>query len=461
MFSAFFILFFCVAANAAFAKFFNAPSNTESAYITALILALIITPAQSLNQILFLFFLSGLAMASKYVLAIRKKHIFNPAAFAIAFMSLTAGYSASWWIGNAYTMPLVLATGILIARKIKMRGLVVSFIVASSASIIGHSFFAGGDILKTSEYVFFHSFIFFMGFIMVTEPMTTPPDKKLRIAYGAVAGLLTAPFINIAGLYFAPETALIIGNIFSYAASPKIKLILRLKERIRIARDTFDFVFLPDRKIEFKPGQYLEWTLAHAKQDNRGMRRYFTIASSPTENEIRVGVKFYEKPSSYKKFMRSMKAGSSIVASQLAGDFIMPREKNKKLVFIAGGIGVTPIRSMLKYLTDTGEKRDIVVFYSNKDSDDIAYREIFQEADDKLGIKTIFSLTNTNSIPADWSYERGQVNEQMIKKYAPDYKKRIFFISGPRTMVVSFQQTLKKAGVRKNHIKTDFFPGYA
>ena len=139
-------------------------------------------------------------------------------------------------------------------------------------------------------------------------------------------------------------------------------------------------------KLKFKPGQYLEWTLPHEKIDNRGMRRYFTIASSPTEKDMIMGVKFYDKPSSYKQSLISLENQGIVVASQLAGDFTLPKDKNKKLIFIAGGIGVTPFRSMIKYLIDNNEKRDIVIFYSNKSFADIAYKEIFDEAAKKLRI---------------------------------------------------------------------------
>lgn len=461
IFSTIFLLFFCLFFNTIFAKVFEAPSNVESVYTTAFILAFIVDPIHSLNQLLFLFFLCGLAMASKYILAINKKHIFNPAAVAVAITGLTLGQPASWWIGNLYMMPFVLITGILITRKIRRADLVISFFVVFSAVILSHSIFTGQSLFNSMRFILFYSFALFMGFVMLTEPMTTPPTKTLRIAYAAIVGLLSAPFMHILSFYFTPETALLAGNLFSYAVSPKRKLVLNLQEKSEIASNTYNFLFTPVKKLNFKPGQYLEWTLAHEKRDSRGMRRFFTIASSPTEKEIIMGVKFYDKPSSYKKTLISMEAGDKIVASQLSGDFTLPKNKNKKIVFIAGGIGVTPFRSMIKYLTDKNEKRDIIIFYSNKSFDDIAYKQIFEQAERILGIKTIYSLTDLSSIPAGWKGERGFIDKKTIEKYAPDFKDRIFYISGPPSMVSSFQKTLKNAGINKSHIKTDFFPGLA
>lgn len=446
--------------NRIFKKIFNAPANTESTYITAFILALTMGPEESMQGFLFLVLASFTAIASKYILAIGKKHIFNPAAFSMVFCALVFNYYPSWWIGSIFMTPLVIAIGFLVVRKLKRTDLVLSFLVG----FIAVSF---GTVISWETITFFtkellaYSPILFFTFIMLTEPTTTPPTRSLRLAYGSAVALLLAPFVHLGGIYFSPELALLAGNLFSYLVSPKEKLILMLKVKNNIAGNVHEFIFYADRKLHFKPGQYLEWTLAHPKQDSRGMRRYFTIASSPTEREIKIGVKFYPKPSSYKTTLESLKLQDSIVASQLAGEFTLPKNKNKKLVFLAGGIGVTPFRSMVKYLLDNNEKRDIIIFYANTNFKDIAYQEIFKEAEVKLGIKTIHVLNNTSGVPLDFKHREGFINQKMIVKNTPDYKERTYYISGPRMMIVSFEKILKEMGIPKNHIKTDFFPGFA
>jgi ferredoxin-NADP reductase/Na+-translocating ferredoxin:NAD+ oxidoreductase RnfD subunit len=452
---------FCLLVNWIFAKVFEAPSNIESVYATALILTLIIDPITQPSQALFLFFVAGIAMSSKYILAIYKKHIFNPVAASVAIAGLVLGQSASWWVGNIYMAPFVIIAGILIARKVRRSDLVITFFIVSLALILSNAVISGKDLIKSLEFIFLYSFIPFLGFFMLTEPLTTPPTKILRIIYGIIVGVLCVPFVSILNYHFTPELALIIGNVFSYLVSPKKKLVLALKEKVKIADNTYDFIFEPNKKFNFKPGQYFEWTLGHERMDNRGMRRYFTIASSPTENDLIMGIKFYDKPSSYKESLIHLEKGDIIVASQLSGDFIMPKNKNKKLVFIAGGIGVTPFRSMIKYLVDKGEKRDIIIFYSNQNVQDIAYKQIFDQAEKLLGIKTVYSLTDTEFIPSDWNGEKGFIDKKMIEKYVPNFKERVFYISGPRSMTVAFQKMLAGAGIRKKNIKTDFFPGFA
>jgi ferredoxin-NADP reductase len=291
--------------------------------------------------------------------------------------------------------------------------------------------------------------------------MTTPPTKKLQVIYGILTGFLFAPAIHLGSIYSTPELALVVGNIFSYAVSPKHKLILRLKEKIKVASDSYDFIFLANQKMNFKPGQYMEWTLEHGRRDNRGMRRFFTIASSPTEKDIRLGVKFYDKPSSFKQNLMAMRPGETIVASQLAGNFVLPPDRSQKLVFIAGGIGVTPFRSMVKQLIDTSQQRDITIFYFNKSEQDIAYKDIFDEAQADLGLKVIYALTDLGSISPVWRGMKGPLSPEIIKQEVLDYKERLFYLSGPRSMVVSYEEVLSKLGVSREQIKIDYFPGFA
>ena len=114
---------------------------------------------------------------------------------------------------------------------------------------------------------------------------------------------------------------------------------------------------------------------------------------------------------------------------------------------------------MIKYLIDTNEQRDLVMFYINKNISDIAYRDIFNEANSKLGIRTIYTLTDIETVQENWQGYRGRIDAEIIKKEVPDYHERIFYISGPHNMVEAYKQTLLKMGINKNQIKTDFFPG--
>lgn len=453
--------------NKIFSWAYDAPLNVESMYISALILILIVTPktaSDPLSYFSFICWVAAIAMASKYILAIGKKHIFNPVAVALVITAFTINGSASWWVGTTYMAPFVAIVGFLVVRKIRRTDLVLSFLLTSllMTVIFGVINTSSVSPLSVLYKALTQSPILFLAVFMLTEPLTTPPTRKMRIIYGIIVGLLFIPSLHVGSVYLTPEIALVLGNLFAYIVSPKEKLILSLKEKLNIANDTYEFSFIPNKKISYLPGQYMEWTLAHRDPDTRGNRRYFTLSSSPTEDTLKLGIKFYPELSSFKNKLLFLKSGDNIIASQCAGEFVMPKDVNKKLVFIAGGIGVTPFRSMIKYCIDKNEKRDIVLLYSNKNVSDIAYKNIFEEAENKLGIKTLYVVTNEEyKNLEDLNMRTGFINNKMIEKEIPDYKERIFYISGPHAMVSAFEKTLFEMGVSKNQIKTDFFPGFA
>lgn len=443
------LVFVCWITNKVFAKVFKVSANVESFFITALILALIITPPNSFAGFSFLFWAAILSMASKYFLVINRKHIFNPAAIAVFITALALNKSASWWVGNLSMLPVCLIGGLLIVRKLREFKMVATFFAVSLIIILAFSISKGTDILAVLKEVIFFSPILFFAFVMFTEPLTTPPAKKLKVMYGALVGFLFAPQIHIGSIYSTPEIALLLGNIFSFIISPKVRLVLKLKDKLKIAANTYAFAFSSNQKLSFLPGQYMEWTLGHKNADSRGNRRYFTIASSPTEKDVSIGVKFSENSSSFKKKMISLGLNDEITASQLAGEFVLPENPTQKLVFMAGGIGITPFRSIIKYLLDTNQKREIILFYSNKSASDIAYKDLFDLAQKEPGIKVIY-----------WDSAKGYIDEEVIKREVPDFAQRTFYLSGPHSMVDAFEKVLKNMNLPEKQIKTDFFPGY-
>ncbi len=429
------------------AKAFRVPANSESVWITALILILIIAPPPPGNISGFQLVVGApaFAMASKFLLAFRKKHIFNPAAFGVALSSLVFGRSAAWWAGlDPHILIFTLIGGLLIARKLKRADLVLSFFLFAYFSTVFLSF-------PQSPFAVFQKLLLytpaiFFAFVMLTEPSTAPPDRNSRILYGSFAGVLFFPQIPFLGAYSSPEFVLLIGNLLSWAMSPKERYAMFLAGKRRIASDVWEFEFEPDRAVPFRPGQYLEWTLAVPRADSRGNRRYFTIASSPTESKVRLGARFYAEPSAFKRELLALEPGGKMFAGQLAGNFTLPRDKNEKMAWLAGGIGITPFRSMAKFLADEGEKRDIVLLYSDRDPKNPAYRGFFEGVKERIGLKTAY-------VPL--------ITSEMLNAGIPDLRERLFYISGPRAMVVAFEKALAGQGVPKNRIKTDFFPGYA
>jgi ferredoxin-NADP reductase len=351
----------------------------------------------------------------------------------------------------------VVIGGLMIVRKLRRFDLFFAFALVN----LGVTVLTGdpGDALASIKLALIDSPLLFLGFVMLTEPLTAPQGRLWRIAYGALVGALASPNVAIAGYYFTPEVALLVGNLLTLAVSPTGRVVLTLSHVERAAAGAYDFVFRADRQLAFAAGQYLEWTLPVDKPDGRGNRRYFTIASAPTEDEVRLGVKFAANGSAFKRVLADLRPGEQIVASQLAGNFTLPRNRRRKLCFIAGGIGITPFRSMLKDLLDRDERRDIVVLYGCGNAQEVAYAAVLEDAARRLGIPTrVAVLDPAGATPA---MHTGFIDEAMIRADVSDFAERTFYLSGPMPMVKGLQHTLRQMGVSPWHIRTDFFPGLA
>lgn len=456
-------LFSCLIFNFIFSKFFRAITNSESAIITALILTLLLPTLFPLN-VPFILLASFLAMGSKYLAVIEKHHIFNPAAVSVAAISLLSPeHTAVWWVGTSHLMPVVLIGGLLLIRKIQREKMVFSFFVTYFIILAILGIFKDGSLFAVFnlwERSILSSSVLFLGFVMLTEPITSPSTSKKQIYYAIlVAILFTTPEVGFFNFVLIPELALCVGNLFSYIISPFYRFELTLKEKRKVATDTYEFAF-ERPNFSFLPGQYMEWTLPHGNIDSRGNRRYFSLSSSPTEDELSMSIRFYSPPSSFKRKLLGFINGSKIVATQLAGDFIMPKDLSKPLVFIGGGIGIAPFKSMIKYIIDKNIKVNIIIIYANRHDDDIAFKELFDKAK-QYGVKTIYILTDKNKIPLNWEGQSGYITIDFIKKEIPDFDKRLFYLSGPQIMIENFVLILKKLGLKNSQIISDFFPGYS
>ena len=457
--STLFLVIICWAMNTILAQVFDVPANVESAYITALILALILDPAQSTLSFQFLGWAAILAMSSKYILAIYRKHVFNPAAIAVVITAFVLNESASWWVGTISMVPFALIGGLLVVRKLRQADMFGIFCATALVAACAITVLQRGSIVTTLQQLLVQSPLFFFAGIMLTEPLTAPTTKKWRRLYGALVGILFIPQVHIGSVYSTPELALVLGNIFAYIVSPKQKVVLKLSRKIKMAPGILDFVFKPSQRLSYQPGQYMEFTLEHPHPDSRGNRRYFTLASSPTENLVHVGIRFYEQGSSFKSALLRMDGRGNMLAAQIAGDFTLPSDPRQKLVFMAGGIGITPFRSMLKYLLDTRERRDIVLFYTNKTANEIVYKDVLSAAQTQLGIRVYYTLTDTAAVSRNWTGLVGRIDEQVIQDALPDYQERTYYLSGPPDMVRAYEWTLKHMKIRPEQIKKDFFPG--
>lgn len=447
------LLAICYATNAALRRVWQVASNSESWLITALILFFILPSVTDWRHAAGVGLAGMLAMASKYMLAWHRKHIFNPAAVAAVAVGLLGVVQATWWIGSPTLLPFAVLLGLLIVRKIRRFQMALTFM---AVALLVMALRGSQDSALVVRQAFASWPLVFMGTIMLTEPSTSPPRHRQQLLYASVVGVVFALQSKLGPISSTPEVALLIGNLLAYVYSPKYKLRLQLASITRLAPHIYDLAFKPDRRPAFLPGQYMEWTLPHTHADRRGNRRTFTIASSPTEPLIHLGIKTYEPSSSYKKALLALKPGDALIAGRIAGDFTLPADPKPKLAFIAGGIGITPFRSMVQYLIDTRQHRDIVVFYIASDPTEYGYRELLEKAQ-KYGVRVVYVLT-APEIPEDWPGRTGLLTKELLAEALPDLHERHVYISGPSAMVDYYRGLVRSAGAK--HITTDHFSGY-
>lgn len=222
---------------------------------------------------------------------------------------------------------------------------------------------------------------------------------------------------------------------------------LKLTDTKQEASDTVSFLFQPDEDLKWQAGQFLHYTLHHEPTDDRGSDRWFTISSAPHEDHVMITTRFTsEKGSSFKNALKNLKKGEEIEAEGPDGDFIV-EDPQKDMVFIAGGIGITPYRSIFLDLDHNNKPINVNLLYSNR-TDEVVFRKEFNELQKRHPEFKIHYLIGQ------------RVDEETIRKYVPDLTSPLFYVSGPEPMVESIGDNLKKLGVPDDHIKQDFFPGY-
>ncbi|KKQ42103.1 MAG: Oxidoreductase FAD/NAD(P)-binding domain protein [Candidatus Levybacteria bacterium GW2011_GWB1_37_8] len=450
--SATYLSFICWITNKILAKILKVKTNPESALISGLILSLIFGPVFSLSNLIPLTAIGVFGMTSKYLIVLRGRHIFNPAAFGATASAVILGQGASWWVGDLPMAPFILISGFLILKKIRKFEMVAAFLASMTVlmvvnSILGHEPFDLFVRLRSQATFLLVSPLTFFALVMLVEPLTSPFRKSYQVMYAILIALLFYFLGSV--IPYSLEASLLIGNIFAYITNSSFRQVLILRKKEKLSTDVIGFWFEPWKKFEFKPGQFLEWTLSHPRQDNRGIRRFFTIASSPSENLVLLATKFYEKPSTFKQVLAKMEPRDEIIVSNLGGEFTLPNNLGTKLVFIAGGIGITPFRAITKWILDNKEPRDIILFFSNKTQENIVFEDIFKKAE-QFGLKTVYINTNRD----------GHIDEKLINGKVPDFRDRTFYISGPEPMVKAFNEMLGKMGIKKSQVKKDYFPGY-
>jgi len=234
---------------------------------------------------------------------------------------------------------------------------------------------------------------------------------------------------------------------------------IRLKERRPETADVMSFIFdLGGQPYEYLPGQYAFFELDElAFPDERGKRRHFTISSSPTEKDILMFTTRM-RGSGFKETLRHASLGYELTVETPRGRFVLQEGENRRHIFIAGGIGITPYRSILRNAADANTPIQALMLYFSRSSADLVFRRELEEIARQM---LTFSLVPVISEPEpDWKGEEGEFNEPLLRRYVPDPDQCLFWISGPPAMVAALKDLIQQIGVSEEALHTDSFTGY-
>lgn len=223
--------------------------------------------------------------------------------------------------------------------------------------------------------------------------------------------------------------------------------------------DTYSFYF--DRKFfhsDFLPGQYLK-VVQEGVADERGNSRFFTVASSPTELQyIMITTRIMRSP--FKHALYGLQIGDSISVTGPFGNFVLDERYVTPRVFIGGGIGITPFRSMSIYARDKKLSIPLTVFASFSIPPDVIYYNELTHLTTGAPYKAVFTITRPEKSKEEWSGEVGRLDKEKFLKYISNPFECLYFIAGPKSMVDGLTNTVKEIGVVENNIKIENFPGY-
>jgi len=233
----------------------------------------------------------------------------------------------------------------------------------------------------------------------------------------------------------------------------------KIKEKREVAKGTLMVTFdLLGEEVDFTPGQYF-WVelLDPPYEDEKGARRHITVVTSPTEEGV-LGLATRLRDSAFKKSLTELPEGAPVDVEQPKGSFVLPEDTSKEYVFLAGGIGITPFRSMLRYMVDKGLDYHVTLVCSNRDRESTPFFEELQELEADLPSgRVVFTMDQDEN----WDGEKRRISPEMLQDVlGGDLSSFHFMIAGPPGMAKAVKAAILEAGVPEEQVQSDSFSGY-
>jgi ferredoxin-NADP reductase len=230
-----------------------------------------------------------------------------------------------------------------------------------------------------------------------------------------------------------------------------------LKKEI-VAEGTMAFHFEKPKGFEFRAGQFADFTLiSPAETDAEGDTRGFSLVYAPFEADLVASTRM--RDTAFKRVLKGLSIGTEVKLDAPYGDFTLHKTETTPAVFLIGGIGVTPVRSMIAQSIHDQTAHTITLLHACRTPADLPFRADFERFA-RENARITYVPVASNSPPDDWHGERGRVDEAMVKKYVPDMNRPIYYLSGPEGMVKAMRQLLVGLKVSEDNIHTEEFAGY-
>jgi ferredoxin-NADP reductase len=232
-----------------------------------------------------------------------------------------------------------------------------------------------------------------------------------------------------------------------------------ISEKQTVAKGTLLVVFdLLGQEVEFRPGQYFWVTLVDPPYDDeKGSRRHISVVTSPNERGV-LGLCTRLRDSAFKRSLAELPVGAQVEVEEPKGSFVLPEETDRPYVFVAGGIGITVFRCMLRYIAEEGLPHRVTLVYSNRDRESAAFLDELMELErTNPNLRVVLTMTDD----PEWTGETRRIDEDLLRDHlGDDLKSSTYLIAGPPPMVEGVAETLAGAGVPENQIRPERFSGY-
>jgi len=234
----------------------------------------------------------------------------------------------------------------------------------------------------------------------------------------------------------------------------------KLVKKEVVAEGTMAFYFEKPAGFDFIAGQYVTVSLINPPEtDDEGDSRFFSLITAPYENCLGVAIRM--RDTAFKRVLKNLPIGSEIMIAGPDGSFCLHKDASKPAVFLIGGIGITPIFSILKNVAYEKLPHQLFLFYSNKRPEDAAFLKELQILEkENHNFKLIATMTEMEKSKQAWRGETGFINKEMVQKHLKDLNSPIYYMSGPPMMVKAMRELAEKIGASDSNIKFEEFAGY-